>query len=114
MQRQALEQIKAVYDDGFATINGRDYVFTTATHKKRLKVFSYFTGVQEQLAREDLSFMGTKAFDDVMGTIEQIVTFEGSLLSKKPRHWDDYPEDFIVFVTTALGVVSFPFLRGKM
>ena len=113
-REEAISQIKAVYEEGVATINGIDYVFTITTHKKRLKVFSYFTPVQERLAAQDLSFMGTKEFDEVMGIIENIVTVEGSLISKKQRHWDERPEDFITFVTTALGVVSYPFLRGKI
>lgn len=112
-QQNALTQIKAVFDDGVATINGRDYVFTKATHKKRLKVFSYFTGVREMMARHDFSFMGDDSYDDIEKTVGELVTFEGSLLAKKPNHWNEYPEDYMKFMTTALGVISYPFLSGN-
>lgn len=32
-QKKALEMIKAVYDDGFAEINGNRYDFAAMTHK---------------------------------------------------------------------------------
>ena len=110
---KALAEIKAVYDDGVLTINGRDYVFTTAPHKKRLQVFAYFTGIQNMLNVEDLSFMMTKEYSEVASTIEQLVTFNGTLLSKKLNHWNEFPQDYVTFITTALGVVSYPFLHGK-
>lgn len=111
-QKQALAQIKAVYDEGVATVNGRDYVFTKATHKKRLKVFSYFTGVREQMSKQDFSFMGDEGYDRIEEIVSELVTFEGSLLSKKPNHWNEYPQDYMIFMTTALGVISYPFLQG--
>lgn len=111
-QKKALGQIKAVFEDGVATINGRDYVFTKATHKKRLKVFSYFTGIKGMIEKQDFSFMGNDDFDAVMDIIENLVTFDNSLLSKRPQHWDEYPQDYMMFVTTALGVISYPFLQG--
>lgn len=112
-QQKAFAQIKAVYDDGVATVNGRDYVFTKATHKKRLKVFSYFTGVREQISKQDFSFMGDDDYERIEGIISDLVTVDGSLLSKKPNHWNEYPQDYMVFITTALMVISYPFLQGE-
>ena len=112
-QEQALAKIKEVYEDGVATINGRDYVFTKATHKKRLKVFSYFTGVRDQISKEDFSFMGDDYYEKIEQTISEIVTYEGSLLCKKPNHWNEYPQDYMLFITTAMGVISYPFLKGE-
>jgi len=112
-EQLAKEQIKAVYEAGVATINGRDYVFTTATHKKRLKVFSYFTGVQHQLQKGDFSFMGDEYFEKIEQTICELVTFEGSLLVKKPNHWNEYAQDYLIFITTAMAVISYPFGKGE-
>lgn len=111
-QKKALAQVKAVYEDGVATVNGRDYVFTKATHKKRLKVFSYFTGVRKMIAEQDFSFMGDESYEAIEGIISNLVTFEGSLLSKKENHWNEYPQDYMTFMTTALAVISYPFMQG--
>ena len=112
-QEQALAQIRAVYEDGTAIVNGREYTFTKATHKKRLKVFSYFTGVREMMARQDFSFMGEESYEKIEQIVSELVTFEGTLLSKKPNHWNEFPQDYMVFMTTALGVISYPFLQGE-
>jgi len=112
-QEAARAEIKAVFDDGFLEINGRSYVFTNATHKKRLKVFAYFTGVAAEIAVQNLSFMGTKEYEDIALIVSQLVTFEGTLLAKKLNHWNEYPEDYITFMTTALGVISYPFFPEK-
>lgn len=112
-QEQALAQIRAVYEDGTAIVNGREYTFTKATHKKRLKVFSYFTGVREMMSRQDFSFMGEESYEKIEQIVSELVTFEGTLLSKKPNHWNEFPQDYMVFMTTALGVISYPFLQGE-
>lgn len=112
-QEQALAQIRAVYEDGTAIVNGREYTFTKATHKKRLKVFSYFTGVREMMSRQDFSFMGDESYDKIEQIVSELVTYEGTLLSKKTNHWNEFPQDYMVFMTTALGVVSYPFLQGE-
>ena len=112
-QEQALAQIRAVYEDGTAIVNGREYTFTKATHKKRLKVFSYFTGVREMMSKQDFSFMGEESYEKIEQIVSELVTFEGTLLSKKPNHWNEFPQDYMVFMTTALGVISYPFLQGE-
>lgn len=113
-QDEALAQIKAVYEDGEVTLpSGRSYTFTKATHKKRLKVFSYFTGVREMISRQDFSFMGTEEYDRVEAIISDLVLYDGTLLSKRTNHWNEFPQDYMLFVTTALGVISYPFLQGE-
>ena len=113
-QQKALEQIKAVYDDSVAEINGREYVFTKATHKKRLKVFAFYTGIKDMIKNGDLSFMGKDGYETIEQTICELVTFDGSLLSKRPNHWNEHPEDYLQFITVALGVISYPFLSGRL
>lgn len=109
----ALAQIKAVYDDKCATINGRNYEFTMTSHAQRVKVFAYFSKVRTQVERGDMSYLDTDEFKSVERVIGHIVTYEGSLLAKLPLHWEHFPEDYLTFVSTAMGVISYPFLRGK-
>lgn len=102
--------LKAVYDDGFAEINGRKYVFNKTTHKKRLKVFAFFTSIQHLMSTGNFSFMDGAEFDGVVDVIEGIVSIDDELLIKKKLHWEEFPEDYLKFITTAMGVISYPFL----
>jgi hypothetical protein len=111
--QQAQDMIRQVYEDGVAEINGREYRITKLTHKKRRKVFAFFTHVQGDLQQSDFSFLDTDRWAEVESVIENAVTFDGSLLSKTPNHWDQYPEDYLIFVSTMLGAISYPFLAGS-
>lgn len=113
-QEQALDQIKSVFEDGVATINDRDYTFTAMAHTERVKVFAYFSSIQHQIQGGDFSFLDDSKYKEVEKVITQRVTFDGMQLSKLNDHWDTYPEDYIFFVTTSLGVISYPFLKGKV
>lgn len=111
-QKEALDQIKNVFEDGVATINERDYKFTAMTHGERVKVFAYFSSIQHQIQCGNFSFLDDGKYKDIEKIIVQRVTFDGMQVSKLNDHWETYPEDYIIFVTTALGVISYPFLRG--
>jgi len=107
---EAHEMIKAVYEDGEAEINGRVYKLTKTTHKKRRKIFSFFTSIEQGT----FSFLETAEFEDVEKIISDIILFEGDLLSRLPDHWENYPEDYILFVSTMMGALSYPFLKGAV
>lgn len=107
---QARAMMKAVHDDKCATINGRDYNITKINHAKRRKIFAYFTRIQSDLQRGDFWWMESKEWEEVERVVENVVTFDGILLSKATGHWDEYPGDYILFVQTMLGAISYPFL----
>ena len=114
-QEQALAakaMIKAIIDDdGKAEINGRTYQFVKMTHKKRRRVFAYYTHVKASVQVGDLWFLDSPEFETVEEAINEAVMFDGSLLSKiSEKHWDEYPEDYMTFFSTAMGVISYPFL----
>jgi len=109
----AQAQLKAIFDDGVATINDRDYKFGLASHRQRVTVFSFFSKIKGQLQNEDFSFLDSKEWSHVEKTIGDIVMFDEMQLSKSPLHWEKYPEDYLPFVAVSLGVISYPFMRGK-
>lgn len=111
--QEALSMIKAVYDDGVAEINGREYHFTKMRHEKRRRIFAFYTSIANELQSGSFAFLDSKNFSDIEKLINDSILFDGSLISKMPDHWDEYPEDYITFVSTALGVISYPFLRGN-
>lgn len=111
-QSKALEMMRAVHEDKRATINGRDYDITSINHGRRRKIFAYFTHIQKDLQNQDLMFMDTAEWAEVERVIENCVMFDGNLISKINNHWDEYPEDYVLFCQTMLGALSYPFLRG--
>jgi hypothetical protein len=108
--QKAREMMQAVHEDKCATINGRDYNITKLNHIKRRKVFAFFTRVQTDLQRGDFWWLESKEWQEVEAVIENAVTFDGNLLSRTQGHWEAYPGDYILFVQTMLGAMSFPFL----
>lgn len=104
--------IKAVYEDGMADINGTEYVLTKMVHKDRRSVCAYYTTVAPLLQTGQYSFMDTPEFERIEKIIENHVTVDNSLLSKLPNHWDDNPGNYLMFISTALGAMSYPFFAG--
>lgn len=109
---KALEMVRDVYEDGEAEINGRTYQLTKTNHKKRRKVFAFTSKIGPQMQRGDFSWMDSPEFASVEETINNIVMFDGDLLSRRPDHWDEYPEDYMIFIPTVLGAISYPFMKG--
>lgn len=113
-QEAAQALIKAVYDDKEMELNGgRKYKFLTMTHKQRRKVFAFMSRIQNLIQAKDFSFMEWPEFEAVESVIHNHITFEDSLISKRPNHFDEYPSDYVNFTLTALMVISFPFLDGN-
>jgi len=110
---KAMFMIKSVYDDGEMTINGRSYVFGAMTHKTRRSVYAYMTGIAPMIKTGNMSFLGTDEWDKIEQLMCGVILFEDSQLSKLPRHWDNYPGDYLTFCTTAMQVISHPFLAGN-
>jgi hypothetical protein len=108
--QQAKDMMRAVHEDKCATINGRDYNITNINHAKRRKVFAFFSRIQNDLQRGDFWWLESEEWQSVEKVIEDVVTFNGSLLSRINNHWDNYPNDYLIFVQTMLGAISYPFL----
>lgn len=111
--KKALAMIKSVVDDGCATINGRDYEFTKMVHKERRKVFAFYTKIQNEVASGSMWFLESPEFETIESIINGRVLYNGQSLSKLGNHWELYPEDYVLLITTALGVISYPFLQGN-
>ena len=109
---EALDQIRQAYEDGEAEINGRAYKFHATTHKQRKRVFAFFTKIRAQLEDGDLSWLASSEYEDVENLVENMVSLDGELLSRRQGHWEEFPEDYVIFSITAMGVISYPFLRG--
>lgn len=111
-QQTALDKIKEIYDDGVAEINGREYKFTKSTHKKRRSVFAFLSRIRGMAEIGDYSFLDWDDFDRVEKTICDMILFDNMQLSKLQMHWEQYPEDYLILITTAMAVISYPLTRA--
>lgn len=110
----AMAMVKAVADDKVATINGRDYEIKAFNHVDRCAVFAFYSSIASKVQGGDFSFLTDPEFSKVMKIIEDRVTFDGMQVSKMRKHWDEYPEDYLQFISTMLAVVSYPFMRAAV
>lgn len=110
--KAAMAQMKSVLDDGVATINGRDYVFTAMTHAERVKVFSFYSSPANTAANNSFEFLDDPKYKEVEKVMFNRLNFDGMQLSKIPNHFETYPEDYLQVISTAMGVMSYPFMKG--
>ena len=111
-REKAVAMVRAVYEDGEAEVNGRKYKFHKMTHVERRKVFAFYTSVARQLQEDNMAFLDTPVYAAVEEVMWSNISFDGVALNKARDHWDEYPEDYIRLVATALGVISYPFTRA--
>lgn len=112
-RKAALAQIKAIYEDGEAEVNGRPYKLHKMQHMERRKVFAFYSAVQHQMSAGNFSFLDTPGFADVEKIMWSAVSLDGELISKRRDHWEEYPEDYLTLVPAVMGVMSYPFLRAS-
>lgn len=113
LAQQAKDQLEAIYEDGFAEINGREYHFSKMTHSQRRDVFAYYTSITSLIQNKNFIFLSATDFKQIEKLILGKITFDGMQLSKLPEHFDEFPEDYVILICTALGVISYPFLSGN-
>lgn len=111
-REKAVAMVRAVYEDGEAEINGRKYRFHKMTHVERRKVFAFYTSIAPQLRDDNMAFLDTPQYAAVEEVMWSNISFDGVTLNKSRSHWEDYPEDYVQLVATALGVISYPFTRA--
>lgn len=105
--------IKECYEDGFAEINGRKYMFGEINHKTRLKIFGFAQSISVQLSSGNLSFIGTDGYFTIEDLIFSNMTYDHDSLNKiKDKQFEDFGEDYILLITTAFRVFSYPFMKG--
>lgn len=113
-QEIQLNKIKDIVNDGILTINERDYKITGTTHERRLKVFAFFSEIQNNLGAGNFSFLADMRYKEIEKIFSDMVLFNNGILSKELAHWDNYGDDYLIFITNMFMVVSYPFLKGSL
>ena len=111
-EEEAKAQAKELYEAGEIEVNGRIYELLKMRHEKRLEVFAFYSNVGKSVATGDFSSFVSPQFKHVQKVMFEAIMFDGVQLSKMKDHWEEYPEDFLQVVGTAMGVMSYPFIRG--
>jgi len=104
--------VKVAHDNNKAVINGRDYHITKTNHAKRRLIFAFFSSVSPQMEKGNYSFLGTQEYLEIEKILDDMILFDGELISRLKDHWDRFPEDYLSYVTIMLGAISYPFLKG--
>lgn len=128
MDRNAeLDQIKAVYEDGEMTVNGRVYEFSKATFPEMRKCFAFLTHVEQlvQQSSEGFWWMEESRWQkEIEPLLHKRLIFKGHKegaedaqagmqLDKTASHWEKFPEDYHMVMITALKVLAYPLFRAQ-
>lgn len=109
-----ISQLKEAFENNSLSINGREYEICQMTHGQRVKVFAYFTSIANDAMIGNFSFMDSDKFKEIEKVIYGMTKFNGDLLKVVSGHFEEYAEDYIEFIVLSMGVISYPFLRGKI
>ena len=101
------ELVKECYEAGEFTINERIYKMLPVPHASALKAIGYALR-----AENGTMMVGDSAWMEMEAHITKFFSVDGSILCKSPGHFEKFPEDYMTFVTYALGVIIYPFMRG--
>lgn len=111
-QEKQQAHIKAMYEDGTVTINGRDYTFTDMKFEDRVAVYSYASTIQNSLIRGNMGFLSSNEFKNIFKIISKYVLFDNESLDKN-NVLERYMGDYTQFIVIALSVISYPFTNGE-
>lgn len=109
------KQQKEAFEKSMFTVNDRDYEICKMTHPQRRKVFAYFTSIMQDANIGNFSFMDSEKFKEIEDLLCSLIKFDGNLIKVlDPNvHFRDYAEDYLEFIVDSMGVISYPFFRGK-
>ena len=101
------DSLKECYEAGEFTINERVYVMLPVPHAQALKVMGY-----AQRSENGSMMVGDNDWMAMESLLTKYFSVDGSILAKFSGHFEKYPEDYMTFVSYAIGVITYPFMRG--
>ena len=113
-QNQSLEQIKQWNDNGEFIINDRTYKLTGLSHQFRVEVLSIYSQIEANIIMGNYKFLQDNEFKKIMTKVDDRVLFDGMQLSKVPKHFEEYAEDYLDYIAVSLKVIVYPFYHKKL
>ena len=103
--------IKAIYEKGYFDVGDRKYELSKMPFKKAKKIFAYLTAIATQIEAGQLGFIDSDKFEnDIEPLLFQFMLVDGFKLETIDDHFDDYPGDYIEFVTMSTQGFAAPFI----
>ena len=113
-REEILKQIEEWSENSYFEINGRRYKISKLSHQFRLEVVAIYSQIESSITMENYGFLINKDFKNIMKKVDERILFEGSQISKLPNHFEEYPEDYLDYVSLSLKVISYPFYKRKL
>jgi len=96
------------------TINGREYKISKLSHQFRTEILSVYTQIEKNLEDGNFGFITEPTFKNIIKKIDNKITFEDELISKRSRHWEEFPEDYLDYISMSMKVICYPFFKTKL
>ena len=113
-QNQSLEQIKQWNNEGEFLINDRTYKLTGLSHQFRVEVLSIYSQIEANIIMGNYKFLQDNEFKKVMTKVDDRVLYDGMQLSKLPKHFEDFAEDYLDYIAVSLKVIVYPLYQTKV
>jgi len=110
----SLEQIKQWNDNGEFVINDRTYKLTGLSHQFRVEVLSIYSQIEANIIMGNYQFLQRDDFKKVMTKVDDRVLYDGMQLSKLPKHFEEYAEDYLDYIAISMKVIVYPFYCKKL
>jgi len=107
----SVSELKKLHEAGQFTIGGRVYEMSKMPWKEAKKIFAYLTVVAGELELGQMGFIDTPKFEvEIEPKLLSYMMVDGFKLSTIPDYFDDYPCDYVQFVTMSIQGFAAPFL----
>lgn len=97
---------QCVADQEF-TIADRTYKMLRVPYRNALKVI----GAAQQIERGTI-VIGDAGWVEMEKELSRHFMLDNSIISKLPDHFQEHPEDYMTFITYAIGMITYPFMKG--
>ena len=113
-REEILKQLDEWVEKSAFEVNGREYKISKLSHQFRLEVVAIYSQIEANLTMGNYGFLINEDFKKLMKKVDDKILFENSQISKLPKHWEEYPEDYLDYVALSLKVISYPFYKKKV
>ena len=109
MQDTDLDLVKKCYEDKEVTINSVTYKMLDITNQQAFDII----GASQELAATG-AILNSPAWKKLESRLFNVFMIDNSMLSKLPRHFEEYRGNYLTFVNYAVAMVSYPFQSGGL
>lgn len=95
-------------------IKDKKYNYSKLTHLKRVEIFGYYTKIESKIVSGDFSFLLENKCNELIDYFNKITTYNHHAICNLANHWNDNLDSYLLYIIMSFGIISYPFLRGKV